>query len=109
MRWKLALAVLAFPAVIASGASAQNSNSDWSLGGGIGVSRHGTGFSGTLGDPDYYSGTSRPPTLRDYRSVPGYAPPGAGALGAPEYAPVAPGYAPPAGAPLEFYTPPGRR
>ena len=109
MRWKLALAVLAFPAVIASGASAQNPNSDWSLGGGIGVGRHGTGFSGTLGDPDYYSGTSRPPTLRDYRSVPGYAPPGAGSLGAPEYAPGAPGYAPPAGAPLEFYTPPGRR
>ena len=109
MRWKLALAVLAFPAVIASGASAQNPNSDWSLGGGTGIGRHGTGFSGTLGDPDYYSGTSRPPTLRDYRSVPSYAPPGAGALGAPEYAPVAPGYAPPAGAPLEFYTPPGRR
>jgi hypothetical protein len=108
MRWKLALAVLAFPAVIASGASAQNPNSDWSLGGGTGIGRHGTGFSGTLGDPDYYSGTSRPPTLRDYRSVPSYAP-GAGALGAPEYAPVAPGYAPPAGAPLEFYTPPGRR
>jgi len=109
MRWKLALAVLAFPAVIASGASAQNPNSDWSLGGGTGIGRHGTGFSGTLGDPDYYSGTSRPPTLRDYRSVPSYAPPGAGSLGAPEYAPGAPGYAPPAGAPLEFYTPPGRR
>ena len=109
MRWKLALAVLAFPAVIASGASAQNPNSDWSLGGGTGIGRHGTGFSGTLGDPDYYSGTSRPPTLRDYRSVPSYAPPGAGSLGAPEYAPVAPGYAPPAGVPLEFYTPPGRR
>ena len=109
MRWKLALAVLAFPAVIASGASAQNPNSDWSLGGGTGIGRHGTGFSGTLGDPDYYSGTSRPPTLRDYRSVPSYAPPGAGSLGAPEYAPVAPGYAPPAGAPLEFSTPPGRR
>ena len=108
MRWRLALAALAFPAIIASGASAQNPNSDWSLGGGIGVSPHGTGFSGTLGDPDYYSGTSRPPTLRDYRSVPSYAP-GAGSLGAPEYSPVAPGYAPPAGAPLEFYTPPRRR
>jgi hypothetical protein len=107
MRWKLALVVLAFPAVIASGASAQNPNSDWSLDGG-GIGRHGTGFSGTLGDPDYYSGTSRPPTLRDYRSVPSFAP-GAGSLGAPEYAPVAPGYAPPFGAPLEFYTPPGRR
>ena len=108
MRWRLALAALAFPAIIASGASAQNPNSDWSLGGGIGVSPHGTGFSGTLGDPDYYSGTSRPPTLRDYRSVPSYAP-GAGSLGTPEYAPGATGYAPPAGAPLEFYTPPRRR
>ena len=107
MRWKFVAAAFAFAAATAGGASAQNPNSDWSLGG-VGVSRHGTGFSGTLGDPDYYSGTSRPPTLRDYRSVPSFAP-GAGSLGAPEYAPVAPGYAPPVGVPLEFYTPPGRR
>src|ERR1700730_592973 len=103
MKPKLVVRALALIALATAGdAFAQNPNSDWRLGGGIGVTPHGTGFSGTLGDPDYYSGTSRPPTLRDYRSVPSYAP-GAGSLGAPEYAPVAPGYAPPVGAPLEFY------
>jgi len=107
MQWKFVVAAFALAAATAGGAFAQNPNSDWSLGGGTGIGRHGTGFSGTLGDPGYL-GTSRPPTLRDYRSVPSFAP-GAGSLGVPEYAPVAPGYAPPAGAPLEFYTPPGRR
>ena len=48
MRWNLALAALALPAFIASGASAQNPNSDWSLGGGTGIGRHATGFSGTI-------------------------------------------------------------
>jgi len=108
MRWKLALAALAFPAIIASGASAQNPNSDWSLGGGTGIDRHATGSSGTQGDPEY-TGTSRPPTLRDYGPAPGYGAPGAGSLGGPPYAPVAPSYAPPSGAPLEYYTPPSRR
>src|ERR1700738_1997753 len=104
MKPKLVVRALALIALATAGdAFAQNPNSDWSLGGGIGVTPHGTGFSGTLGDPDYYSGTSRPPTLRDDRSRPGYAP-GAGSLDAPGYAP-----APPASAPLEFYTPPGRR
>jgi hypothetical protein len=107
MRWKLALAALAFPAIVASGASAQNPNSDWSLGGGTGIGRHATGFSGTQGDPAY-TGTSRPPTLRDYGPGPGYGAPGAGSLGGPIYTPRAPSYAPPSGAPLEYYTP-GRR
>ena len=106
MRWKLAIAALAFAAAAAGGTHAQNPNSDWSLGGGTGIGRHGTGFSGTLGDPEY-SGTSRPPTLRYYGPAPGYAP-GAGALGAPSYVPGAPSYAPPSGAPMEYYTP-GRR
>ena len=88
----------------AGGASAQNVNSDWSLGGGTGLGRHATGFSGTMGDPDFYSGTSRPPTLRDYGPAPGYAP--RGAPGEPGYMP---GYTPPSGAPLEYYTPPSRR
>jgi hypothetical protein len=92
---------------IAGDASAQNPNSDWSLGGGVGIGRHATGFGGTMGDPEY-SGTSRPPTLRDYGPMPGYGAPGAGSLGGPIYAPRAPGYAPPSGAPLEYYTP-GRR
>src|SRR5947209_20501889 len=102
MRWKLAAAALTLFA--AQGASAQNPNSDWSLGGGTGIGRHATGFSGTMGDPQY-SGTSRPPTLRDYGPGTGYGAPGAGSLGGPIYAPVAPGYAPPGGAPLEDYTP----
>ena len=105
MRWKLAAAALALFA--AQGASAQSLNSDWSLGGGTGIGRHATGFSGTMGDPDLYSGTSRPPTLRDYGPAPSYAPPGT--LGGPGYSPVMPGYAPPSGAPLEYYTPPSRR
>ena len=106
MRWKLAVATLAFAMAAAQNALAQNPNSDWSLGGGTGIGRHGTGFSGTQGDPEY-TGTSRPPTLRDYGPAPGYAP-GAGSLGGPGYAPAAPSYAPPSGAPLEYYTP-GRR
>ena len=101
MRWNLALAALALPAFIASGASAQNPNSDWSLGGGTGIGRHATGFSGTMGDPEY-SGTSRAPTLRDYGPGLGYGAPGAGA-------PAAPSYAPPSGVPLEYYTGPSRR
>ena len=98
-------ALLAMAVAMAGAASAQNVNSDWSLGGGTGIGRHATGFSGTLGDPDLYSGTSRPPTLRDYGPMPGYAPPGAGG---PGYVP-APGYAPPTGVPLEYYTPPRYR
>jgi hypothetical protein len=92
---------------IAGDAFAQNPNSDWSLGGGVGIGRHATGFSGTMGDPQY-SGTSRPPTLRDYGPAPGYGAPGAGSLGGPIYTPSAPSYAPPSGAPLEYYSP-GRR
>jgi hypothetical protein len=108
MRGKLAVVALAVAAATAGVASAQNPNSDWSLGGGTGIGRHATGFSGTMGDPQY-SGTSRPPTLRDYGPGPGYGAPGAGSLGGPIYAPVAPSYAPPSGAPLEYYSPPSRR
>jgi len=105
MRWIFAAVALVLFA--APGAYAQNLNSDWSLGGGVGISRHATGFSGTLGDPEY-SGSSRPPTLRYYTPGPGpaYAPPGAGG---PGYAPVTPGYAPPGSAPFEYYNGPGRR
>jgi hypothetical protein len=107
MKAKLVVpALLLMAAATAGGASAQNVNSDWSLGGGTGIGRHATGFSGTLGDPDLYSGSSRPPTLRDYGPAPGYAPPGT--RGGPGYTPAAPGYVPP-GAPFEYYTPPSRR
>jgi hypothetical protein len=109
MRWKLAAVAFALAAATAGGVSAQNLNSDWSLGGGTGIGRHATGFSGTMGDPDYYSGTSRPPTLRDYGPGSGYGAPGAGSLGGPIYAPTTPRYSPPGGAPLEYYTGPGRR
>jgi hypothetical protein len=108
MRWKFVVAAFAFAAATGGGASAQNPNSDWSLGGGVGVGRHGTGFSGTSGDPNY-SGTSRPPTLRDYGPTPGYVAPGAGSLGGPIYAPAEPSYALPSGAPLEYYNGPSRR
>jgi hypothetical protein len=100
------LALLLMATATAGDAVAQNVNSDWSLGGGTGIGRHATGFSGTSGDPDLYSGTSRPPTLHDYGPTPGYAPPGM--RGGPGYMPAAPGYAPP-GAPFEYYTPPSRR
>jgi hypothetical protein len=108
MKAKLVVpALLLMATAAASNASAQNVNSDWSLGGGTGIGRHATGFSGTSGDPDLYSGTSRPPTLRDYGPGPAYGPPGT--RGGPGYMPAAPGYAPPSGAPLEYYTPPSRR
>jgi hypothetical protein len=104
MRWKLAAAALALFA--AQGASAQSLNSDWSLGGGTGIGRHATGFSGTSGDPLYQ--VNRAPG----QVIPGYPvtnhPPvsDAGALGAPGYAP---GFTPPPGAPLEYYPVPNRR
>jgi hypothetical protein len=100
-------ALLLMATAMAGEASAQNVNSDWSLGGSTGIGRHGTGFSGTLGDPDLYSGSSRPPTLHDYGPGPGYGAPGT--RGGPSYRPSTPGYAPPSGAPLEYYTPPSRR
>ena len=101
MRWKLAIVALVL--AVAQSAHAQSVNSDWSLGGGVGIGRHATGFSGTLGDPEY-SGSSMPPTLRDYRSVPGHP------RGTPVGPGYAPGYLPPAtGTPFEYYTPPSRR
>ena len=105
MRWKLAAAALALFA--AQGASAQNLNSDWSLGGGTGIGRHATGFSGTSGDPLYQ--VDRAPG----QFIPGYPVTNhpsiddAGALRGRAYTP---GYVPPGtGAPFEYYTPPSRR
>src|SRR5437870_9669588 len=98
MKTKLVVPALLLMAMATAGdASAQNINSDWSLGGGTGIGRHATGFSGTMGDPDLYSGTSRPPTLRYYGPAPGY--PARGAPGGAGYAP-APSYAPPSGVSL---------
>jgi hypothetical protein len=107
MRGKFVVAAFAFAAATAGGASAQTPNSDWSLGGGVGVGRHGTGFNGTSGDPNY-SGTSRPPTLRDYGPTPGMSR-RRRLAGGPIYAPAAPSYTPPSGAPLEYYNGPSRR
>lgn len=47
----------------AAGASAQGlATADLpGMEGGTGISRHGTGFSGTMGDPAYYSGSSEAP------------------------------------------------
>jgi len=109
MRWTLAAAALTL--VAAQAAYAQNVNSDWSLGGGTGIGRHATGFSGTSGDPLYQE--NRAPG----QFIPGYPVTNhpsindAGALGGPGYAPgYVPGYVPPGpGAPFEYYTPPTRR
>ena len=38
---------------MAQSAPAQNVNSGWNFGGGTGIGRHATGFSGTSGDPLY--------------------------------------------------------
>ena len=44
--------------LVLAGAGSASAQSSLSAGltsmGGVGISRHGTGFSGTLGDPDYY-------------------------------------------------------
>lgn len=74
--------------------------------GGVGISPHGTGFSGTLGDPDYYAGTSTPPTF-----APGYAPGYPAPGGFPGAVPGAGGfgYTPPPPPIQYYYGPPPAR
>ena len=100
MRIKLAiLAIL----IAAAGAPAAGRTQGLNAGlggasGGVGIGPHGTGFSGTLGDPDYYAGTSTTPaSIPAY--TPGYALPG----GLPGAAPGAGGfgYTPPP--PIQYY------
>ncbi|MBV8889260.1 MAG: hypothetical protein JO267_04810 [Alphaproteobacteria bacterium] len=81
MRHVLGLALAA--TLLAGGATAALADSSTaSLGGdtgGVGINPTGTGFDGTLGDPDYYAGTG------SYQ----------GRGGGPPPASVAPGYRPP--------------
>src|SRR5437016_8773646 len=102
MRWKLAAAALALFA--AQGASAQSLNSDWSLGGGTGIGRHATGFSGTSGDPLYQENKAPGQVLPGYPVTNHASVNDAGALTGPP-----PSYTPRPAAPFEYYTPPRRR
>jgi len=52
MRNKLAVVAIMLGAAVPLAASAQGLNSGFSMGG-VGIGRHGTGFSGTMGDPLY--------------------------------------------------------
>jgi len=104
MRNKLAVVAIMLGAAVPLAASAQGLNSGFSMGG-VGIGRHGTGFSGTMGDPLY-----------QFNAAPGQFIPGypvtnhasindAGALaeqaGAPAYVPPPPSiqyyYGPPPG------------
>ena len=104
MLWKFAAAALALFA--AQAAYAQNVNSDWSLGGGTGIGRHATGFSGTSGDPLYQENRAPGQFIPGYPITNHPSISDAGALRGP--VPATPGYVPPPGAPLEYYGP-GRR
>ena len=109
MRLRLvAIVVLAGTALGAQGAPAQNVNSGWNLGGGTGITRHATGFSGTSGDPLYQQNRAPGQFIPGYPVTNHPSISDAGTLRGP--IPTAPGYVPPPGAPLEYYTPPpGRR
>ena len=108
MRWKLAAIALAGTALAAQSALAQNVNSGWNLGGGTGIGRHATGFSGTSGDPLYQENRAPGQFIPGYPVTNHPSISDAGALRGP--IPTAPGYVPPPGTPLEYYTPPpGRR
>ena len=52
MRNKLAVFAICLGCSVPIAASAQGLNSGFSMGG-VGIGRHGTGFSGTMGDPLY--------------------------------------------------------
>ena len=58
MGWEFAVTELAL--IVVQSVVVENSNSDWSRGA-LGVGRHGTGSSGTLGDPDMYIQSAMPP------------------------------------------------
>jgi hypothetical protein len=108
MQWKLAALALAGTVLAAQHAPAQNVNSGWNLGGGTGITRHATGFSGTSGDPLYQENRAPGQFIPGYPVTNHPSVSDAGTLRGP--IPAAPGYAPPPGAPLEYYTPPpGRR
>jgi hypothetical protein len=109
MRGKLAaIAVLAGTAFAVQNAPAQSVNSGWNLGGGTGIGRHATGFSGTSGDPLYQENRAPGQIIPGYPVTNHPSVSDAGTLRGP--IPTAPGYAPPPSAPFEYYTPsPGRR
>lgn len=111
MRIKPAALGLVLLAAGASGASAQTSltASLPDMMGGVGVTPHGTGFNGTMGDPDYYlAGTDLPASE-------GHYPGPYGTMGPPSWQPSAVSYPAPlpaAGTPAaiqyQFGRPPAR-
>ena len=98
------LAVFCFAIGAATAASAQSLTAGLPSTGGVGISRHGTGFDGTQGDPDFYVGSSDIPESE--RMPPGYRGPGTRGVGpggtAPGGYPGGYGYTPPS-PPMQYY------
>ena len=95
MRNKLAILAISIAAAMPVGASAQGLNSG--LGGamgGVGIGRHGTGFSGTMGDPLYQLNAAPGQFIPGYPVTNHASINDAGALaeraGSPAYAPPPP-------------------
>jgi hypothetical protein len=107
MRNKLAVFAILVAAALPLGASAQGLNAGLgSSMGGVGISRHGTGFDGTQGDPLYQVNQApgqfipgRPVTNHPSVSDAGAAP--VILILPPEYAPLPP--------PIQFQFPPAAR
>jgi hypothetical protein len=105
MRNKLAVFAILMVAAIPLAASAQGLNAGFTTGG-VGISRHGTGFDGTQGDPLYQVNQApgqfipgRPVTNHPSVSDAGAAP--VILILPPEYAPLPP--------PIQFQFPPAAR
>ena len=93
MRNKLAILAICFAAGVSLAASAQGLNSGFSMGG-VGIGRHGTGFSGTMGDPLYQENRAPGQFIPGYPVTNHASINDAGALaeqaGAPAYLPAPP-------------------
>ena len=105
MRNKLAILAICFAVGVSLAASAQGLNSGFSMGG-VGIGRHGTGFSGTMGDPLYQENRAPGQFIPGYPVTNHASINDAGALAeqaeAPAYVPAPP--------PIQYYyvPPPGR-
>jgi hypothetical protein len=97
-------AAICFILGAATAASAQSLTAGLPSQGGVGITRHGTGFDGTQGDPDFYVGSSQIPESE--RMPPLYLGPGTrGGRGPAGTAPGAPGgygYTP-SSPPMQYY------
>ena len=98
MRNKLAILAICFAGGVSLAASAQGLNSGFSMGG-VGIGRHGTGFSGTMGDPLYQENRAPGQFIPGYPVTNHASINDAGALaeqaGAPAYVPARP--------PIQYY------